>query len=154
MIELKDVVKTNGFKIVSAGAFIAQHAIFPKVVMSRPDDKKEFANKSKSIINSITDTGTLSEINVKGSRPYKVPGKMPLKPTGDKKCNKCGTYVKLCPTQVIPANTPRKTIKINALLVVGALLFVRKKPVTSEEYYLNLQERYLEKPIQHIKSLR
>lgn len=116
LIELKDVVETNGFKIVSAGAFIARHAIFPEVAMSRPDDNdikliKEFAGKSKSIINSITDTSTLSEINVKGSRPYKVSGKMPLKPTGDKKCNECGTCVKLCPTQAIPADSPRKTIK-------------------------------------------
>lgn len=83
LIELKDVVETNDFKIVSAGAFVAQRTI----------------------------TSVLSEIKVKGSGPYKVPGKMPLKPTGNKKCNECGTYVKLCPTQAIPANTPRKTIK-------------------------------------------
>lgn len=39
LLELNDVVEANGFKVISAGAFIAQHSIFPQVGANRPDDK-------------------------------------------------------------------------------------------------------------------
>jgi len=114
LLELKDIVETNGFKVISAGAFIAQHAIFPDVAMNRPDEKdikliKQFADKSKEILQGVASIGLLHEINVKGNKPYKVPGKIPLHPKGNKKCNECGTCVKLCPVQAIPADNPRKT---------------------------------------------
>jgi ferredoxin len=48
---------------------------------------------------------------VYGNRPYKTPGSVLFKPEGNRKCNECGTCVKLCPMQAIPGNTPRKTIK-------------------------------------------
>lgn len=116
LLELKDVVEMNGFKVVSAGAFIAQHSIFPEVGAARPDDKDmeaitAFAQKSKQIIDSATDLNALPEITPKGNRPYKVPGKLPLQPSGNRKCTECGTCVKLCPVQAIPADNPRKTDK-------------------------------------------
>ncbi|MDH6534555.1 4Fe-4S dicluster domain-containing protein [Parabacteroides sp. 52] len=116
LLELKDVVEANGFKVVSAGAFIAQHSIFPKVGASRPDvqDMERitgFAQKSWEKIHSITDTCSLSGITPKGNHPYKVPGKLPLQPSGNKRCTACGTCVKLCPVQAIPADAPRKTDK-------------------------------------------
>ncbi|MDH6305169.1 ferredoxin [Parabacteroides sp. PF5-5] len=116
LLELKDVVEANGFKVVSAGAFIAQHSIFPQVGTERPDKKDmesitEFAQKSKQIIDSIDGLDTLHEIIPKGNRPYKVPGKLPLQPSGNRKCTACGTCVKQCPAQAIAADTPRKTDK-------------------------------------------
>lgn len=38
LLELKDVVESNGFKVISAGAFIAQHSIFPKVGQIYPQN--------------------------------------------------------------------------------------------------------------------
>lgn len=116
LLELKDAVESNGFKVVSAGAFIAQHSIFPQVGKNRPDKKDlesiaEFAQKSKQIIDSIADINSLPEIMPKGGRPYKVPGKLPLQPTGNRKCTSCGVCAKQCPTQAIAAETPRKTDK-------------------------------------------
>ena len=48
LLELKEVVESNGFTVISAGAFVAQHSIFPQVGQNRPDEKdltkiKEFA---------------------------------------------------------------------------------------------------------------
>lgn len=114
LLELKDTVQTNGFITVSAAAFIAQHSIFPTVGADRPDEKdmseiQTFGKKSAELVLSLDSTDNLSGIEVKGNHPYKTPGKIPLHPKGNKQCNKCGTCVKLCPTDAIPALNPRKT---------------------------------------------
>ncbi|WP_456059017.1 DUF362 domain-containing protein [Alistipes sp.] len=44
-----------------------------------------------------------------GGRPYKTPGKVPLRPTGGRKCTGCGVCVERCPVQAIPAGRPRQT---------------------------------------------
>ncbi|NDV65826.1 4Fe-4S binding protein [Bacteroides sp. 224] len=116
LLELKDIVTNNGFKTISAGAFIAQHSIFPEVGCNRPDEKdntfiKHFADQSFELLDSIIDISILSDIKVKGNIPYKQPGSIPLKPKGNSKCNQCGSCVKLCPTQAIPKENPRKTNK-------------------------------------------
>ena len=114
LLELKDILQANDFAIISAGAFIAQHSIFPTVGTSRPDEKDKemitaFGEKSAALISSLDAATNLPDINVKGNRPYKKPGKVPLTPKADKKCNKCGTCVKLCPTDAIPSFNPRIT---------------------------------------------
>ena len=116
LLELKKIVQQNGFKVISAGAFIAQHSIFPAIGYGRPDEKdraaiKTFADKSKEFLTSVTDTSALPDIKVKGNHPYKVPNSIPLRPKGDRKCNKCGICVELCPAKAIPPNAPRQTNK-------------------------------------------
>lgn len=128
LLELKNSVQANGFKVVSAGAFIAQHAIFPVVGMNRPDEKdialiKAFASKSSDMLRSTTDINSLTAIHVKGNTPYKLPGKIPLRPKGNKKCNECGTCAEQCPVQAIPENTPRKTDK-NRCIACGRCIVV------------------------------
>lgn len=55
VLELHDIMTEQGFCTVSAGAFIAQHSIFPKVGKARPDaedmvDIKLFAEKSAVLV--------------------------------------------------------------------------------------------------------
>ena len=114
LIELKDILQTNAFTIISAAAFIAQHSIFPSVGASRPDEKDksvvvDFARKSAKLLTELEETNNLPDINVKGNRPYIKPGRIPLSPKSDKKCNKCGLCIKICPTNAIPALNPRVT---------------------------------------------
>lgn len=120
LLELKDIVESNGFRMVSAGAFIAQHSIFPKVGADRPDERdmdiiKNFAGKSAEIYRSAADLNSLQEVNVKGNRPYKIPGSIPLTPRGNRHCNECGTCVKLCPVRAIDEKKPRKTDKVKCI---------------------------------------
>ena len=120
LLELKELVEANGFTVVSAGAFVAQHSIFPQVGQNRPDEKdlskiKEFAVLSAKLLESITELCSVPFFEVKGNRPYKVPGKIPLRPKGDKKCDKCGICVKMCPTGAIPKDIPQKTDKAKCI---------------------------------------
>lgn len=115
MLELKNMVEANGFKTIAAGAFIAQHSIFPKVAENRPDNEdikklNDFGHHCADIIFKLENPNLLPELKVKGNKPYKVPGNIPVHPTGnEKKCEKCGICAKLCPVLAIPPAEPYKT---------------------------------------------
>lgn len=116
LLELRDIVSANGFRVIAAGAFVATHSIFPQVGAGRPDEvdineQKTFAKHCVRLLNDIEGVENLNPIAVKGNLPYKAIGKIPFRPTGNKKCDACGTCVKMCPTEAIPADNPRKTDK-------------------------------------------
>lgn len=123
VLELHDMMTECGFRTVAAGAFIAQHSIFPKVGAARPDAEdlaeiKAFAEKSLAVL-----AGDFGAINIPGNRPYKVPGGIPIWPTASRKCNGCGACAKLCPTGAIDPAAPKgvnkeKCIKCGRCIVV------------------------------------
>ena len=123
VLELHDMMTECGFRTVAAGAFIAQHSIFPKVGAARPDAEdlaeiKSFAEKSLAVL-----AGDFVAINIPGNRPYKVPGGIPIWPTASRKCNGCGACAKLCPTGAIDPAAPKgvnkeKCIKCGRCIVV------------------------------------
>ena len=51
------------------------------------------------------DTG----LKVRGNRPYKIPGKVPVYPKGDRKCSGCKACAKVCPAGAIDPSNPKKT---------------------------------------------
>ena len=117
LLELKDIIEANRFRVVSAAAFVAQHSIFPQVGYNRPDERdksviREFTAKTTDILNELPN---VAEIEVKGNRPYKTPGKIPLRPKGDSNCNACGICVELCITGAIQVDKPRRTNKVKCI---------------------------------------
>lgn len=126
LLELSDILSSNGFQVISAGAFIAQHSIFPKVGANRPDENdfqemNAFADETKKIIGM--DNEKLLPIHIPGNRPYKVPGSIPIYPSGTKTCKECGKCAKLCPAGAIPLEHPKevdetKCIKCGRCIVV------------------------------------
>lgn len=116
LIELRDIVESYGFRVVSAGAFIAQHSIFPAVGQSRPDSNDiqaaaYFGKKSIEILLHCHSTNDLPAIEVRGNSPYRKVATIPLRPKASKRCNECGACAKGCPTGAINPITPRKTDK-------------------------------------------
>ena len=96
----------------SAGAFIAQHSIFPGVGYLRPDIKdkqavRRFAKDSCDKFESIPD---IKEINfeVKGNFPYREPAAIPFNPSVQKTCRKCGLCAGICPVNAISTEQPGK----------------------------------------------
>lgn len=115
LIELKDLLEANDFCVVGAGAFIAQHSIFPQVAAGRPDENDlrliaEFADHCSKLLSTFSPDCYMT-IKVKGNSQYIKPGKVPLKPKGDSKCNGSCICVDICPTHSISAEHPKKTNK-------------------------------------------
>lgn len=116
LLELSDIISNNNFSIISAGAFIGQHSIFPQVGQGRPDKNDqekaiEFGKESVKLLENIANITEVSKIGVKGTFPYKAPKSVPLTPKGNSKCDGCGKCVRSCPANAIAINTPRKTDK-------------------------------------------
>lgn len=113
MLELSDIVRANGFIPFAAAAVVAEHCIFPKVATDRPDadDWKKidtFCKEAKGALNKF-DPRVPKELPIKGNRPYKKAGGVPLHPSADKDCNECGTCARQCPTGAISLENPKIT---------------------------------------------
>ena len=131
LLELKNLLENNGFLVVGAGAFIGQHSIFPKVGKGRPNEKDclditAFSNQCKEKLLEMT-VENFKELEVKGNTNYKIPGPIPLKPSGNRKCNNCGLCVKICPTNAISKEKPRKTNGVTCISCGACIVICPQK---------------------------
>lgn len=110
LLELKNICIHRGFKVISAGAFIARHSIFPNIAKDRPskDDLDVASVFGKKSVDFATKKDNI-DIKVKGNTHYRNIADIPFNPKGDSKCNECGVCVKLCPVGAITMRNPRKT---------------------------------------------
>ena len=112
-VEMQDILEANGFFILAAGAFIAQHSIFPRTAQGRPDEADfskihEFAQRCQQLCQQGISLENKS-VALPGNRPYKTPGNIPLKMSTGSECTECGACIKVCPVQAIPFDNPHVT---------------------------------------------
>ncbi len=111
LLELNDILKENGFKIVGTGTTVSQHSIITDVAKNRPDADdlnklNEFVEKCREKLES----GEFNDIKVPGNKPYRDYGAVPLTPTCDESlCAFCYECVSVCPEEAIPDMDPVAT---------------------------------------------
>lgn len=132
VLELHDIMTECGFRTVAAGAFIAQHSIFPKVGNARPDAEdiseiKAFAERSAALV-----AKGFGAISLPGNRPYKVPGGIPIWPTASKKCSACGACARLCPTGAIDPALPKGVDKVKCIKCGRCIMVC---PIKARRFY-------------------
>ena len=104
LVEMCDLASEGGFSLIAAGAFIAQHSIVPAVAASRPDrdDLNKISEFASEIKTAIAADALLDRNSVKGNRPYKIYGGVPLQPVVDNNlCDSCGKCMRECPVGAI-----------------------------------------------------
>lgn len=113
LLELKNILKENGFTCIAGGAFIGEHSYTRKVGTNRPDNNDIIkAIEFGKLIKEKIENNTYShDIKVKGNFPYKVDmPKMILAPTPNENCIECGKCSSICPTGAIDNKNPKKII--------------------------------------------
>ena len=127
LLELFDILKKNEFETIGAGAFIARHAIFPKVADGRPneEDGQEIARFAQLCVEKlqkpIGERGIKQQI--RGYRPYTPLPVLPLKPFADENCTLCGECAEICPTGAIPKDAPNETDE-NLCITCTACIYI------------------------------
>lgn len=134
LIELADILEDNGFKVLAAGAFIAEHSFSSKICNSLPDkDSLSFAARLGRLAIGMEgregkEDGKIEEFrrneifvgkqNIKGRakeervyyRPRLADGSpinmLKVKPKTKENCLRCGICAKRCPMGSISASDP------------------------------------------------
>ena len=112
VLELKDALENGGFRVVAAGAFVAEHSIARSIAAGRPDAQDiEIAGKFGADVMRKIVSGDLTSVQVPGDPAYreKVGGGTSPHPAAGEACVKCGTCARSCPVGAIPMKTPAVT---------------------------------------------
>ena len=130
LLELADIAAANGFIPFAAAALIAEHSIMHSVAAGRPDaqDAKKIEAFGTQLWKKLSTSEALSPVSVKGTRPYKEFGGVPMKPKAGRSCTGCGICAALCPAHAIPANVPVVRIRTRASPVCAASRCVPSTP--------------------------
>ena len=111
LLELKDTLEANGFQVVAAGAFVAEHSIVRSIAAGRPDahDLEIAGNFGADVMKKLAGKD-LTSVQVPGDPAYreKAGGGLPH-PAAGEACVSCGTCAKSCPVGAIPLDNPAET---------------------------------------------
>ena len=108
LLETKNALEVNAFRVIAAAAFIAEHSIIRSIAAGRPDAEDEALCRqfAADIMAKPDDVA----VSVPGNIPY-TPSVHPsaFLPAANENCVKCGSCAKQCPVGAIPMNDPSHT---------------------------------------------
>ena len=125
LLELQELAEKSGFAVIGDGAFVAQHAIFPDVACGRPDagDRKlieQFAEACKKKLGA-DHADSSRQVTPKGKKPYTPYKRLPMAPSTNADCTRCGVCVAVCPAGAIDTKTPEQTDKRKCIACVACI---------------------------------
>ena len=108
LLETKDALEANGFQVIAAAAFIAEHSIVRSIANHRPDAEDEaLCRQFAADVMAKPDDAT--PVQVPGNNPYKELKPSPFHPVASENCVKCGVCAQQCPVGAIPVDDPSET---------------------------------------------
>lgn len=109
LLELKNALEHNGFQVVAAAAFIAEHSIVRSVAAGRPDENDQtIARKFGADV--AERLNVLTRVDVPGNNPYVAIKPSAVHPKTSDACIQCGQCAQQCPVRAIPMDAPNETL--------------------------------------------
>ena len=127
LLETKDALEANGFQVIAAAAFIAEHSIVRSIANHRPDAEDE-ALCRQFAADVMAKADNASPVQVPGNNPYKALKPSAFHPAANESCVKCGVCAQQCPVGAIAMEDPSQT---NHDLCINCMRCVQVCPVSS-----------------------
>ena len=109
LLETKNALESNGFQVIAAAAFIAEHSIVRSIAAGRPDAEDEkIARQFAADVMAKLENPT--PVDVPGNDPYRELKPSACHPAADENCVKCGACAEQCPVGAIPLENPSQTL--------------------------------------------
>ena len=108
LLETKEALEANGFRVIAAAAFIAEHSISRSIAAGRPDESDE-ALCRQFADDVMAKEDDAAPVNVPGNIPYQELKPSAFHPAAKENCVKCGVCAQQCPMGAIPLNDPSQT---------------------------------------------
>ena len=125
LLETRDALEANGFRVVAAAAFIAEHSMARSIAAGRPDSEDE-ALCRQFAADVMAKPEDAAPVQVPGNVPYKALKPSAFHPAANESCTKCGVCADRCPVGAIPADDPSLT---NNDLCINCMRCVEVCPV-------------------------
>lgn len=118
LIELTELLRTRGFTVIAAGAFVGEHAFSYTLAQNRPDsDDMQVVHSFGASIAEKLNNENFNPPEVSGHLPYRdyykpknLQGEpvdiRKVKPKTDGRCTDCRTCIEVCPMGSIDQNDP------------------------------------------------
>lgn len=106
LIELSDLVRRKGFRVVGGAEMIAPHSLNKRIAADRPDESDKA--KMRDFLAKLMAKDTFGVVAMPGSHDYKKYDGLPFHPISGKECSGCGTCAQECPTGAIDSGDPMK----------------------------------------------
>ena len=142
LLETRDALEANGFRVVAAAAFIAEHSIVRSIAAGRPDPEDE-ALCRQFAAEVMAKSDDAPSVQVPGNIPYKELKPAAFHPAANENCIKCGACARQCPMGAIPLDAPNLTSND---LCINCMRCVQVCPVSSRalpDAFLNVVTQML-----------
>lgn len=109
LLELSNALEDNGFQVVAAAAFVAEHSVVRSIAAGRPDEK-DLAIARKFGVDVAGKLDTLTHVDVPGNNPYVELKPSAFHPKASDACIQCKRCSQQCPVGAIPMDAPNETL--------------------------------------------